>query len=213
MRTIFFSILLGLWAGNAYGSYSSQEAGEVYLLKRGIETYHSTYGVLPTRWSELDEFMDRPLDEYFHFAPPSKRYTFVRGFQLPSPLRGEIVAVTRKPIYEVTLSHGIFGRETGLKGPGRYIIFQDHKGVFGSEWMPEDYINRAFAEASRSLPVPDNEPESKAVANARLRICVRRCIYAFLILSPIGWYWLITGGKRTTEQDGGGKPATCPESK
>ncbi len=214
MRAILAAIFMGFCVGRAYClSYSTAEGQIARTMAFCIEQYHQKYGKLPTEWSELDEFMNRPMDEYFRYAPPSKRYAFVPSFPLLPPIEGEIVAVTRKPTYEVTLSSGLFGLQTDLKGPGRFVIFRNAKGQFPSRWVNEEYIVRSFAEAKQALPTPDNEPEPKPISNARKEIYIRRSVYAVVILVPIGGYYLIKRRRRkSTEQTRAANPRPCGTS-
>ncbi len=155
-----------------------------------FEDYQTRNGVLANKWSDLEGFINRPLDEYFHYAPPNKRYTFVDGVGMLPPLEGDMLLVARKAGYEITLSDGILPMETHLKGPGRYVIFRNSKGEFRAKWLDERDIVRTFAAAERALPIPDNEPEPSPIKKARQEILLRRSIYTAIIVVPLGIWWI-----------------------
>lgn len=189
MRAFLVIALMGVVAGRAWASsYSPAEGSMVSSMARCIDSYEKKYGVLPTQISELDEFILRPFDEYFHYASPSKRYVFVASFQMPPPVEGTIIAMARKPGYETTLSDSL---SEGLKGPGRYLIFRNPEGHIVRRWVSEYDVKQIFKEAKQPLPVPDNEPEPRHIAKVRKGIYVRWAIYALVILAAVaGYLWI-----------------------
>lgn len=161
------------------------------------EAYKEKHGTFPKTWSELEGVANGPLDESFYYATPTKRYAFVENVNLQTPLKGRILMVARKPGYETTISSGFLGIQTGLKGPGRYLIYERPEGGLDWRWVKEDYILSTFALADESLPEPDREPETLAVSKARAEIIFRRVLYILVIGGPLfGLLWWRKRGRK-----------------
>jgi len=95
--------------------------------------------------------------------------------------------IARKAGYEVTLSSGIFGIQRGLKGPGRYLVYERPEGGLDWRWVSEEYVLGTFVAEGASLPEP---PETVAVSRARVEIFFWRVVYIVGIGAPlIGFLW------------------------
>ncbi len=169
-------------------SFSTPENQIARSIAECFIEYHGKHGEWPDKWSELDESFGRSLDEYFDYAPPSKRYTFVKGVRLSTPPDAKLLMVMRKPTYEISLSDMLL---VGLKGPGRYLIFEKPGGSVSYAWVDEEHVSRIFAEENQSLPMADHEPETPSIQAVRKKIFWRRAIGALVVLVPlaafVGW--------------------------
>jgi hypothetical protein len=145
---------------------------------------------LPRDWKELGDAWQRPLDEVFPKVLPTVRYEY---FNPPLRLRYhehktiEVLAMTRKPMMEMTSRQSFSGYATALKGPGRYLIRRDPGDVWGFEWLEESRIQSLWPGTGRALPVPDAEPERAWVTEARAKIFSRQVGLAVAAAVPLLW--------------------------
>ncbi|MCW1884103.1 hypothetical protein OKA04_05135 [Luteolibacter flavescens] len=140
-------------------------------------------------WKDLDDVWGKPLDEVYPLVLPTRRYElFSPPVELPlhEKLSMQIVAMTRKPMWETTRK-GNMGRTMALKGPGRYVLYREPDGDYRTRWFDESEVQRLWPRTGRALPVPDDEPERPWVTKARTEILWKRIGLVSLVVLLIGW--------------------------
>ena len=154
------------------------------LIKKFIETHDGKH---PESWNELEQLAGVDLDERMSLSLPTKRYALMNGsVRLPYPHEGRLLATTRRAIYDSMPGLGSWWT-SGLRGPGRYVIYLRSNGEVGYGWMSEDIVKSAFELSGQLMPVPDSEPERIWVTQARRTIWISRGVYLAAALL-LGWY-------------------------
>ena len=128
-------------------------------------------GRSPSSWSDLQPYLDRPIDEAFRYITPTKRYAFLsQPLHLPPPHEGDLLIITRRPFHDGHLYTNWYGGIShGLREAGRYIIYRTPSGKFGTFYVEEAYVQQAFRGSEALLPPPDTEPERRHESEARWR--------------------------------------------
>jgi len=172
-RTIYvLCILLAVSQAAHALSYSTAEGTFAHQVTMFADVYSNEHnGRSPASWSDLQPYLDQPIDEVFYYILPTKRYAFLqRPLRLPPPHEGELVIVTRRPFRESRLYTSWYaGISRGLREPGRYIIYRTSAGSFKARYVEEAYIQQAFRGSESLLPSPDTEPERRHESEARWR--------------------------------------------
>ncbi len=190
------ALLMILIAGSSLHSFATVITTAEGRTARAIATWTEEYqnnhaGALPKEWSDFGESRVGQMEEGMRHSAPTKRYAFISPpIILPQPQQGELVAMNRRAIEEVTYSMGILGGlGKGLRGPGRYIIYRSPEHELSCAWVTEDYVQQAFAAAAARLPVPDQEPERTWVIEARRSVYLRRFISGgvVLLIAVLAW--------------------------
>jgi len=153
-------------------SYSTAEGTFARQAAMFTDLYYKEHnGRSPATWSDLQSYLDRPIDEVFYYILPTKRYAFLRRpLRLPPPHDGELLIVTRRPFRESRLYTSWYGGiSRGLREPGRYIVYRTSAGSFEARYVEEAYIEQAFRGSESLLPSSDSEPERRHESEARWR--------------------------------------------
>ena len=191
--------LVACWALPARAT--SDRTEEMNVLKNitlAIETFESEHERSPISWDELNAAWGKPLDEVFRHVVPTRRYSL---FSPPLTLRidekrtMEVVAITRKPMWESTPGRFLGFRTTQLKGPGRYVVYRDFGELF-VRWFDESEVQQLWPSTEQALPVPDQEPERSGAKSARDRLNLRQFAIVALPLLAVVWIVRRFRGKR-----------------
>lgn len=139
-------------------------------------------GQAPKSWSDIQAYLDRPIDKIYYYVLPTKRYAFMaRPLQLPPPHEGELIIVTRRPFHDSRLYTNWFGGISGgLREAGRYIVYRRNSGEFESSYVDEAYIEKVFRGSESLMPAPDTEPERRHERNARWHFIINWGIFAVI---------------------------------
>jgi hypothetical protein len=172
-------------------SYSTAEG----VFARHLAGIASSYAVLhegraPSSWTDIEAYLDRPIDEVYRHITPTKRYAFLsRPLSLPPPREGELLVITRRPFRDTRLYQGFFGIGRGLREPGRYILYRTPDGEFTSSYVDEAYVQRAFRGFESLLPPPDSEPMRRHEVEARWRSIFTWC-GVVAVVALFAWWFL-----------------------
>lgn len=166
-------------------------------IARWSEIYSGQNGdKLPTGWNDFKGLFEEPLENIMRHSAPVKRYAFLNFPLLLTTKeigKGEVFAINRSDIYDTTLSAGLLGLRSGLKGPGRYVIYRtDREERFECLWMSAGDVKTLFSSQNAQLPEPDHEPERVWVMKARKASYFRIAIYGALLCgaaSLVLWKW------------------------
>lgn len=199
MSALIISLGIGIHAdcfGLSYDTPEGCAADAVAIYSRMYSLEHG--GKTPASWDDLRPMFTVPPEEVMSHSAPAKRYAFVAPpIPLLPPHQGDLIAINRSDIYDSTMYTGLFGREHGLKGPGRYMIMRTPNGEFERLWVKPDYVHQVFESASTQLPLVDTEPEGVWVTKARNEVFTRRVIYGALVVGILYFlWWMAWGGKR-----------------
>ena len=140
-------------------------------------------GQQPTTWEDLQQSMNAPVDEVYHYILPTRRYAFLpQPVPLPGPDEGSVYLITRRPFREHQLRESFFDSPMGPLR--RYIICRDPSGVFFARIVTEEYVQRLFRDKPSLLPAPDTEPMRVSEVSAR-RAWVLYCaeMIGFILLA------------------------------
>lgn len=169
---------------------STPEGVALMNIASSVTGFEEEHKRLPRDWKELSDAWQRPLDEVFPKVLPTVRYEY---FHPPLRLRFnehqtiEVLAMTRKPMMEMTSRQSFSGYTTALKGPGRYLIRRDPENRWRQQWLEESRIQVLWPGTGHALPLPDAEPERKWVTKARAEILTRRIGLAVAAAVPLLW--------------------------
>jgi len=169
-----------------------------------VKFHEDEHQRLPHNWKELSDAWEKPLDEVFPRVKPTVRYEY---FHPPLLLRFhehkaiEVLAMTKKPMMEMTSRQSFSGYTTALKGPGRYLIRRSPEGGWGLEWLDESRIQQLWSTTGRALPIPDTEPERDWVTKARSTIIGRKILWSLAAVFLIGWMAISMKRRRAAMKD------------
>lgn len=175
-----------LWAsatGAGASTVVSPEGQAMMNIVVSLNAFESGEKRLPRDWKELSDAWQLPLDEVFPKVRPTVRYEY---FNPPLVLRAhgsktiEVLAITRKPMAEITLKRSAFGYENALKGPGRYMIRREPGDPWGREWFDEAALQRIWPTSGRALPLPDAEPEPEWIGKIRSKVRARQITFSLV---------------------------------
>ena len=134
-------------------------------------------GRAPSSWADI---FNGTIDAAYWYITPTKRYAFLsQPLHLPPPHEGDLLIITRRPFRDSS-PYGLFG--TGLREPGRYIIYRTSTGEFTSAYVDEAYVQRAFRGFESLLPTPDTEPMRRHEVEARDESIVIWCMAGIAVV-------------------------------
>ncbi|WP_038165269.1 hypothetical protein [Verrucomicrobium sp. BvORR106] len=193
------TVMLAVLAPQSYGTtVVTPEQSAAMAIASLVESYSRSHdGTPPRSWEDLQPMLTVPVHEWMPYAAPAKRYAFVSSpLRLAAPLRGELIAIHRSDIFDTTLEMTLVGFYTGLKGPGRNVIYRNEEGRYLKDWVTSSYVQDLFSRAGVALPEPDREPERIWVTRARR---AGMCWKAVLVTAAgvLGW-WLWRYFRRET---------------
>lgn len=187
------AIMLAVLVPPSYGTtVVTPEQSAAMAIASLVESYSRSHdGTPPRSWEDLQPLLTVPVHEWMPHAAPAKRYAFVSSpLRLAAPLRGELIAIHRSDIFDTTLEMTPVGFYTGLKGPGRNVIYRNEEGRCAKAWVTSSYVQDLFSRAGVALPAPDREPERIWVTRARRAAVIWKGIFGTVLGSVIvvlGW--------------------------
>lgn len=190
------SVMLAVLAPPSYGTtVVTPEQSAAMVIASMVESYSRNHdGTPPRSWEDLQPMLTVPVHEWMPHVAPAKRYAFVSSpLRMAAPLRGELIAIHRSDIFDTTLEMTLVGFYTGLKGPGRNVIYRDEEGRCAKAWVSSSYIQDLFTRANVALPIPDGEPERIWVKKARRAHLIWNIVWGTVLGTVIvglaWWMW------------------------
>lgn len=187
------TVMLAVLVPPSYGTtVVTPEQSAAMAIASLVESYSRSHdGTSPRSWEDLQPMLTVPVHEWMPHVAPAKRYAFVSSpLRLAAPLHGELIAIHRSDIFDTTLEMTPVGFYTGLKGPGRNVIYRNEEGRYAKTWVTSSYVQDLFSRAGVALPEPDREPERIWVTKARRAAVIWKGIFGTVagsVMGVLGW--------------------------
>jgi len=161
----------------------TQDMTFVSYAKYAIELFRDEHGRFPVKWSDLDPYFDRGIDEVGQYIQGTERYQlFDPPVSFSEPLAGKLVAISRRSFSDIDHGwtwYGSIGSSLGTPEFRGIVLTSDDTLV--QKTFTEAEMAKLIRSAGNLKITPDSLTERPHVATLRRKIVVARTLGALLV--------------------------------